>query len=192
MSEKTEYDELLKVGKHYDITFKDGTTAHNCFVTIKDADIGMVKLRVYGDGSGLVRIYSVNIDTIDNFSDVRKLRYYWQFEDNNNNNGKDVARLLYSSLSEEEIAHNPSYVFYDDHDSAITHLFEERIIPSKDPKNWVVEKAYGDVICKYNNTASAAAKRLAGDNTAGWEGPYAKLLLQMMEDCKKNNKKKKV
>ena len=178
MAVKTEYEELLKIGYHYDIRLKDSTEFHDCYLTVKDLESRMLKIRTYTEIGGEYKLYS---ETLLNMNDIRvvttpkKKRFFWLSQLIFTTN---YGYLMQTELSDGDIELNKDFVFYDSEEDAIIGFVKDNMATSANPRNWELKHYFsGNVIAKHT-----------GDNLAngGWVGSNAKLVDQILDDCNKN------
>lgn len=172
MSEKTEYDELLKIGYKYDIRLKNDTEFHDCQLLVKDIDCRMIKIRHYLEvAEGRLKIFReemINMDEIFRVTFPRKSRYFWIYTDLNDN----TAYLNDLRLTDQDVERNKEIKFYDSVEDAVKAIVIEKIAKSENPKNWRL-LFHGSSGCIAKHTGYSL-------KNGGWEGSRSQLVDEML------------
>lgn len=174
MAEKTEYDELLKIGYKYDIRLKNDTEFHDCQLLVKDLDSHMLKIRHYLDlANGKLRIFReemINMNEIFRVTFPKKSRYFWINIDLANN----TAYLDDLRLTDQDVLLNKEIKFYDSVEDAVKAIVIEKIAKSENPKNWHLS-FYGSSGCIAKHTGHSL-------KDGGWEGSRSKLVYETLNE----------
>jgi len=177
MSEKTEYDELLKIGYKYDIRLKNDTEFHDCQLLVKDLDSRMLKIRHYLEiANGALKIFReemINMSEILRVTFPKKSRFFWL----NIDLDKNTACLDDIRLTDEDVRYNKDIKFYDSIDDAVKAIVIEKIAKSENPKNWTL-KFYGTNYCIAKHTGYSL-------KDGGWEGARSHIVYETLSELNK-------
>lgn len=178
MSEKTEYDELLKIGLYYDIRLKNDSEFHNCQLLVKDLDCRMIKIRHSLDvANGKLRIFReemINMDVIFRVTLPKRSRFFWDCSEESVIN---TALLDDIRLTDDDVRYNKDIKFYDSIDEAVKAIVIEKIAKSENPKNWTL-KFYGSNCCIAKHTGHSL-------KDGGWEGTRSHIVNEILSELNK-------
>ena len=174
MSEKTELDELLKIGYNYDIRLKNDTEFHDCQLLVKDLDSRMLKIRHYLEiANGTLKIFRdeiINMNEIFRVTFPRKSRFFWVNIDLANN----TAYLDYLQLTDQDVLLNKEIKFYNSARDAVKAIVIDKIAKSENPKNWRLSfyGSSGDIV-KHTGIHL---------KNGGWEGSHSQLVYEILNE----------
>ena len=178
MSEKTEYDELLKIGLRYDIRLKNDSEFHDCQLLVKDLDCRMIKIRYYMElADGKLKIFRdemINMDQIFKVTFPKKSRFFWTYSEE-----PVISSALLDDirLTDEDVRYNKDIKFYDSIDEAVRAIVVEKIAKSENPKNWTL-KFYGSNSCIAKHTGHSL-------KDGGWEGTRSHIVHETLSELNK-------
>lgn len=178
MSEKTEYDELLKIGLYYDIRLKNDSEFHNCQLLVKDLDCRMIKIRHYLElADGKLKIFReemINMDQIFKVTFPKRSRFFWIPSEESVIN---AALLDDIRLTDEDVRYNKDIKFYNSIDDAVKAIVIEKMAKSENPKNWTL-KFYGSNSCIAKHTGHSL-------KDGGWEGTRSRIVDETLRELNK-------
>lgn len=175
MSEKTEYDELLKIGHNYDIRLKNNTEFHDCQLLVKDIDCRMIKIRHYIEiANGKIKIFReemINMDEIFRVTLPKKQRFFWIYDEARDINSASLDDM---QLTDQDVLLNKEIKLYDSVGEAVKAIVIEKIVKSENPKDWHLT-FYGSNVCIAKHTGHSL-------KDGGWEGSRGWLIYETLSN----------
>ena len=175
MSEKTEYDELLKIGFYYDIKLKNNIEFNNCYLLVKDLDSRMIKIRHRMEiANGKIKIFReemINMNEVFRVTLPKKQRFFWIYDEARDINS---ATLDDRCLTDQDVRFNKEIKFYDSVEDAVKDIVIEKIAKSENPKDWRLT-FYGSNACMAKHTGHSL-------KDGGWEGSRSNLVYETLSE----------